>query len=247
MIIQNDNRKSFQQYSGVDLISVSQQLLLAAKTNEPTGSFVNILQNISKEDLKNDLKSDNLKKAFWINLYNAYTQFILTKNPNFYKKRSSFFGSKQILIDGKNLSLDDIEHGILRRSKIKWSLGYFNKIFPSKFEKENRVDKVDYRIHFSLNCGAKSCPPIAFYDPEKLDRQLNVATKTYLKGEAEYNAGKNYVSLPAFMSWFRKDFGGKKKMVDILKQLAIVPPDKNPKINFKKYDWDLFPENYINE
>src|SRR5688500_5450495 len=82
-----DNTKSFQQYSGVDLISVSQQLLLAAKTKEPTDSFVNILQNISKEDLKKDLKSDNLKKAFWINLYNAYTQVILAKNPGIYKKR----------------------------------------------------------------------------------------------------------------------------------------------------------------
>lgn len=247
MNIQNDNRKSFHQYSGLDLIKVSQQLLLAAKTKESIDSFVNILQNISAEALRNDLKSDNLKKTFWINLYNAYTQVILMKNPDFYKKRSSFFRSKQILIAGKKLSLDDIEHGILRRSKIKWSLGYFNKIFPSKFEKENRVDKVDYRIHFSLNCGAKSCPPIAFYDPEKLDRQLDVATKTYLKGEAEFNAGKNCVSLPAFMSWFRKDFGGKKKMVEILKQLAIVPPDKNPKVNFKKYDWDLFLENYKSE
>jgi hypothetical protein len=49
------------------------------------------------------------------------------------------------------------------------------------------------------------------------------------------------------MSWFRKDFGGRKKMIDILKQLAIVPADKDPKINFKKYDWDLFLENYKNE
>ena len=79
------------------------------------------------------------------------------------------------------MSLDDIEHGILRRSKIKWSEGYFNKLFPSKFEKENRVNKVDYRIHFALNCGARSCPPIAFYDPEKLDKQLDVATMIYLK------------------------------------------------------------------
>jgi thiol-disulfide isomerase/thioredoxin len=32
--------------------------------------------------------------------------------------------------------------------------------------------KVDYRIHFALNCGAKSCPPIVYYSPEKLDQQL---------------------------------------------------------------------------
>ncbi len=247
MNIQSDYTKNFYQYSSVDIISISQQLLLAAKTKEPTDSFINILQQISQQNISDDLKSDNLKKAFWINLYNAYTQVILSKNPDIYKNRSSFFGSKQILIAGRRLSLDDIEHGILRRSKIKWSLGYFNKIFPSKFEKENRVDKVDYRIHFSLNCGAKSCPPIAFYDPSKIDKQLDAATKTYLKGEAEYNSEKDCVDLPALMSWFRGDFGGKKKMIGNLKQLAIVPLDENPGINFKKYNWALFLENYKNE
>ncbi len=48
MIINNDT-KSFPQYSSVNLISVSQQLLLAARTKEPTDSFVNILQNITEE------------------------------------------------------------------------------------------------------------------------------------------------------------------------------------------------------
>ncbi len=221
--------------------------MLAAKTNEPTDSFVNILENISEEDLTKSLNNDNLKKAFWINLYNAYTQILLSKDPEKYKIKSSFFGGKQIDIAHKKLSLDDIEHGILRRSKIKWSEGYFNKLFPSQFEKHNRVNKVDYRIHFSLNCGARSCPPIAFYDPEKLDRQLDIATKTYLKGEAEYDSINNIVALPAIMSWFRRDFGGKRKMKLLLKQLSIVPEDKNPSVHFKKYDWNLFLENYKNE
>ncbi len=87
MNIQNDNTKSFHQDSSVDIISVSQQLLLAAKTKEFTDSFVNILQINSAEDIRNDLKSDNLKKAFWISLYNAYTQVILTKIRTFIKIR----------------------------------------------------------------------------------------------------------------------------------------------------------------
>ena len=106
--------------------------------------------------------------------------------------------------------MDDIEHGILRRSKVKWSFGYFNKLFPSAFEKKHRVDTLDYRIHFSLNCGATSCPPIAFYKPEQLDKQLEVATKVYLSGEAAYNEADNTVALPALMGWFRGVFGGKK-------------------------------------
>lgn len=241
-----DNNEKFL-FLDVNIIDVSQSLLLAAKTREPTDSLLNLLQNLAPEDLKKQLTNDDAKKTFWINIYNACTQIILLKNPDKYKKRSSFFGSKQILIAGKKLSLDDIEHGILRHSKIKWSLGYLNKLFPSRFEKSNRVDKVDYRIHFSLNCGAKSCPPIAFYKTEQINKQLDVATKVYLKGEANYDEQKNSVSLPALMGWFRADFGGKKKMKVLLRNLSIIPEGKSPSITFKKYNWNLYLENFKKE
>lgn len=231
----------------VNVIEISQQLLLAAKTKGPTDSLSLILQNISQVELEKQLVTEDQKKAFWINIYNAYTQIILSKNPEKYKKRSSFFGDKVIIIASRKLSLDDIEHGILRHSKIKWSLGYFNKWFPSKFEKNNRVAKVDYRIHFALNCGAKSCPPIAFYKPEQLNKQLDVATQVYLKGESTYNDTTNEVIVPALMGWFRRDFGGKKKMKLLLKKLTIIPENKNPSLIFSKYNWNLFLENYKNE
>ncbi len=234
-------------YPDVNLIETSQQLLLAAKTKAPTDSLLTVLNDTDPDELVKQLISEDLKKAFWINIYNAYTQVILAKDPDKYKNRRSFFGSRQTVIAGKTLSLDDIEHGILRHSKIKWSLGYFNKWFPGSFEKQNRVDKVDYRIHFSLNCGAKSCPPIAFYKPEQLEKQLDMATKVYLNGECEYNDTTSVVSVPALMGWFRHDFGGKKKMKILLKKLAIIPEGKNPSIHFKKYDWNLYLENYKNE
>jgi len=115
---------------------------------------------------------------------------------------------------------------------------------PVETEKKLRVAKLDYRIHFALNCGAKSCPPIAFYKPETLNKQLDLATNAYLKSEVEYNENTNIVKLPALMSWFRRDFGGKKKMKTLLKELSIIPEDKNPSINFKNYDWTLYLENY---
>lgn len=228
----------------VNLIEISQQLLLQAKTHEPTDSLTKIVESISEADLNNQLINDTYKKAFWINMYNAYTQIILSKSPDKYKNRSAFFGDRQIGIAGRKLSLDDIEHGILRHSKIKWSLGHLNKLFPSSFEKKQRVDAVDYRIHFSLNCGAKSCPPIAFYKPEDLGRQLDMATKVYLQGEAEYNKKDKTIGLPAIMGWFRGDFGGKKKMIELLRKLEIVPSNITPVIKFKKYNWSLFLENY---
>jgi hypothetical protein len=229
------------------IIDISQQLLLAAKTKEPTDSLIGVVKLITPTQLQSQLINDDYKKVFWINLYNAFTQLVLSKNPDKYKSRNSFFGDKVIEIAGQRLSLDQIEHGLLRRSKVKWSLGHINKFFPSSFEKENRVSKVDYRIHFALNCGAKSCPPIAFYQPGQISKQLDLATKAYLNGDAEYDEAKNELSLPAIMGWFRGDFGGKKNMVALVKKLEIVPADKNPSVTFSKYDWNLFLENYKTE
>ena len=226
------------------LVQLSQDFIYASKTGDETSGFIVQLKNISLDDIKATIKTDNDKKAFWINLYNAYTQVSLKKNPDQYKDRGQFFGSKQIDIVGKKFSLDDIEHGILRRSKIKWSLGHLNKLFPGRAEKKLRVSALDYRLHFALNCGAKSCPPIAFYKPETIDKQLDLATNAYLKGEAEYDEATNTVRLPTLMSWFRRDFGGKRKMIKLLEKLSIVPVGKNPNIKFKDYDWALYLQNY---
>ncbi len=232
------------------IVRLSQDMMYAAKTGADTTVLQNELNEISLEILTTSLKKAEDKKAFWINLYNAYTQILLKKNPLAYKKRNQFFKTKQIKIAGKELSFDEIEHGILRKSKIKWSLGYLNKLFPGKTEKTLRVNDVDYRIHFALNCGATSCPPIAFYNPQTINAQLDAATRAYLSGEAEYDSTKNIVTLPALMGWFRHDFGGKKGMITILKKHAVIPADSQPKIKFNKYDWTLSLNNYkkvINE
>jgi|GEM_PF-95686 len=236
---------SFQQ--DTSLLGLSQQFIYAAKTSAPTKQLQEQLYNLPYQRLVSDLDSDNKKKAFWINIYNGYTQILLRSDSTLYESRGKFFKAKQIDIAGKVFSLDKIEHGFLRRSKVKWSLGYFNRLFPGKTEKDLRVNKVDYRIHFALNCGAKSCPPIAFYNAAEIDKQLDVASKAYLSGEADYKSTENKVYLPAIMSWFRGDFGGKKHMVTLLHKVGVLPANVNPAVGFKKYDWDLFLENYQGE
>lgn len=228
----------------IDLLQISQKLLLNAKRHETTVLYTDQLAGISERELTRQLSNDNKKKAFWINIYNAYTQILLYGHAEKYKKRNAFFGSKDILIAGRKLSLDFIEHGILRRSSLKWSMGYLRKWFPGSFEKKLRLDTLDYRIHFSLNCGARSCPPIAFYRAGQIDRQLQTATHSYLAGEAEYKSSENCLYLPAIMGWFRGDFGSKKKMIQIMKDLKLLDLNANPGIRFKKYNWQLFLENY---
>ncbi len=235
-----------QQRSDNKLVALSQDFIYAAKTGDPVEAMLLQFKELSFDTLQNGLKNDDDKKAFWINAYNGFTQALLKKDPAAYKNRRKFFTSKQAEIAGKKFSLDNMEHGILRRSKIKWSLGHFGKLFPGKTEKALRVDSLDYRIHFALNCGAKSCPPIAFYDPSNISTQLDVASTAYLTGEVIYDKEKNTVGLPAIMGWFRRDFGNKKKMIRLLKDKGIVPEAAHPKIHFNKYDWDLHLNNFQN-
>jgi hypothetical protein len=225
-------------------VQLSQDFIYAAKSGETTDDISNQFKNLDFQTLLSSLNNDNAKKAFWINLYNGFTQVALKNNPEKYRNRNTFFKSKNIKVAGNEFSLDSIEHDILRHSKTKWSLGYFNKLFPGKIEKQLRTDKLDYRIHFALNCAAKSCPPIAFYNPETLDNQLDVATRAYLTSEAEYDSTNNIIKLPKLMSWFRGDFRGKKGMINILKKHSVIPAEANPKIEFKEYDWSLALNNY---
>ncbi len=226
------------------ILGLSADFIYAAKTGAPLKHLQEQLNSLTIETLKNELTSDDRKKAFWINIYNGFTQFLLKNNPEQYKSRNKFFKAKLINIAGRAWSLDEIEHGILRRSKTKWSLGYVNRFFPGKIEKILRVDKVDYRIHFALNCGAKSCPPIAFFTSSKINEQLNAATKAYLNSEAEFDLVQNTIHLPAIMSWFRADFGGKKNMRKLLEQNGVPGVNASTSIEFKKYDWSLYLNNY---
>lgn len=228
-----------------DYVKISQEFIESAKFEEgDTKGLMETIANANEAELLSQLKTDDLKKAFFINLYNGFTNYALKKDPDKYKSRNAFFKSKQFVVAGNKLSLDNIEHGFLRKSSVKWSLGKLNKIFPSKLEKKFRVEKVDYRIHFSLNCGARSCPPISFYDPKTINEQLDQATRSYLTGDASYDKEKNELSLPILMSWFRGDFGNRKGILKICKELKIIPEDVNPKLKYNKYDWSLYLENF---
>ena len=243
LVIYANKKTDLQPKYSINYVSLSQDFLYAVRTGDSTTAFLDTLHHADLDSLNKQLFDDQHKLAFWLNLYNAFIQISLKSNPEQYKTRSAFFSKENIQIGTENISLDDIEHGILRRSKLKWSLGYLNKLFPSSFEKKFRVEKLDYRIHFALNCGAKSCPPIAFYEPDKINSQLNLATKAYLKSESVYKQD-NSVHIPVLFKWFKADFGGNKTVLQILKVNKIVPENANPNIKYNKYDWTLYLDNY---
>ena len=228
---------------------LSVQLIENLREGKPTATIQNALANVSEEELRNNLDTEAKKKAFWLNVYNAYVQILLNDNPDLFKDRDSIFGynffsSPQITIAEKDLSLDDIEHGIIRRSKVKISGGYANNPFPGSYEKKFRWDVVDPRIHFALNCGAAACPFIAAYEPGRVNEQLDITTKQYLEKTTDYYPDENRVVVNKLMSWFRADFGGKKGAVKMLKEYEVIPQDARPSIEFKEYDWTLDLGNY---
>ncbi|NNL10055.1 MAG: DUF547 domain-containing protein, partial [Croceitalea sp.] len=151
----------------------------------------------------------------------------------------------QINIAGEMVSFAKIEHGIIRKSQWELGLGYFRKIFPDKFERKLRVDKRDYRIHFALNCGAKDCPPVAIYTPNRLKEQLQKGTKIYLERTTTVNTQNNIAKVTSLFSWFRGDFGGKNGVKKILKEQNLIQNTKDVELSYKNYDWTLDLDNFI--
>ena len=139
------------------------------------------------------------------------------------------------------MSLDGIEHGILRRSRWRLGLGFVGNPLPSPFERQHRVGRLDPRIHFALNCAAASCPPIAAYRPSDVDAQLDLATRSYLGSTVK--TGPDHLTVPRILLWFAGDFGGPPGIRSFLRRhgvkLAGWP------LRFGAYDWTPTPDRWL--
>ncbi len=214
------------------LLTLSENLLYNIKTETPTDSLEQALMKFSVEDLLKGLPNDNSRKTFWLNIYNAYYQLLASQNL----KPPKIFSEKAIRFADAAFSLDEVEHGILRRYRSKYSVGYLPQFFPKKIIKQLAVEKIDFRIHFALNCGAKSCPPIAFYNYEHIDAQLGMATRSFLESETDVEEENNTVYVSKIMQWFKGDFGGKKGVRKMLNQY-LEKDFSRYKLKYKAYDW----------
>lgn len=229
----------------VNYLALSEEILEAIERKEDVSIQMKTLSFANENQLAGQLGTDAQKVAFWVNIYNAYIQIILTKDQNKYDDRSTFFKEKQINIAGKLLSFADIEHGIIRGSQHEYFLGYLKRWFVDDFEKKFRVKKRDWRIHFALNCGAKSCPPVAIYKWERLDEQLDLSTENYLKKFTSFVADEQTAYVTSLFSWFRGDFDGLDGIKQILLQYKLIP-NKNVKLKTTNYDWTLDLGNFVN-
>lgn len=171
-------------------------------------------------------------KAYWINLYNALTVRTVLDHypvdsirdidisPGLFSNGP--WGAELIEVEGVALTLDDIEHRILRPI---WE---------------------DPRIHYALNCAAVGCPELRAeaWLPERLDAQLTDAARKFVNHPRALRVSSDGVEVSSIYDWFMEDFGDTDSQViahirqyakpDLAAQLA-----RHDRIRDDFYDWTL--------
>ncbi len=216
-------------------------LLATRGDSSRTAELERSLAGIPEQQLRDSLADDAARIAFWLDVYNAAVVRAGSVELESPLVRLRHFSRSSLVVAGQRLSLDAVEHGLLRRSRWKLGFGYLGNPVPGRFERACRVGQVDPRIHFALNCGAASCPPIAAYDPARLDDQLVIASASYLGTEAVMDA--DGLRVPALLLWYMGDFGGPRGLRRLLRD-AGVEGWQGP-IHFSAYDWTPTPGRWL--
>ena len=191
------------------------------------GKLDRYLEILEKTDTK--ALSRNEQLAFYINAYNAWTiKLILSAYPDIesIKDLGSLFKSpwkkKIARIHGEVLTLDNIEHDILR----------------PRFQ--------DPRIHFAVNCASKGCPPLRSepYQGHVLDQQLTEMTVAFINDPDHNRLQGNSLYVSSIFKWYSEDFNddivgffmkyAKGELREELKRKA-----GGIEIEYLDYDWSL--------
>ena len=170
--------------------------------------------------------------AYWVNLYNALTVDVVLDHypvdsirdidisPGWFA--SGPWGAELIEVEGTALTLNDIEHRILRPI---WQ---------------------DPRIHYAVNCASIGCPDLRPepYTAERLDRQLDAAARSYVNDPRGADVDGGALTVSKIFTWYQEDFGGSDAGVirhlrqyadaELRAQLSDVD-----EIDDSRYDWTL--------
>ncbi len=182
---------------------------------------------LSKTDAK--ALSGNKRFSFYINAYNAFTiKLVLTKFPgiNSIKEIGGFFSNpwkkKFILLQGTVVSLDHIEHGILR----------------PEFK--------DPRVHFAINCASKSCPPLLNkpFESNFLDYQLDDQAKKFINDPKNTFLKEDTLFISKIFKWFKEDFSDNpiifiKQHADRELKEKLNGQKEDITLRYLDYDWSL--------
>ncbi|MEM9062248.1 MAG: DUF547 domain-containing protein [Pseudomonadota bacterium] len=170
--------------------------------------------------------------AYWANLYNALTVKVVIDNLPVASIRDidispGLFGAGPwdktlITVEGEELTLNDIEHRILRPI---WN---------------------DPRVHYAVNCASIGCPNLkaTAWTADTLDKDLNVAARGYINDPRGVSVADGKIVVSRIFDWFIEDFGGSEAGV-IAHLGRFAEPDLKAKIeqigglSSTGYDWSL--------
>jgi Protein of unknown function, DUF547 len=169
--------------------------------------------------------------AYWINLYNALTVEVVLDHypvgsirdinisPGLFARGP--WGRKMVTIEGEEVSLNDIEHRILRPI---WK---------------------DPRIHYAVNCAAVGCPDLQedAFTASNTEALLNRGARAYVNDARGVRFENGRLIVSGIYGWFAEDFGGSAGVLDHLRLYA--EPDLRRKLELRTavddhaYDWSL--------
>ena len=200
--------------------------------------FTRALPRCTKEDLGDRAQ----QLAFWINLYNA----LILHGVVHYGISGSmlrdlgFFRRVAYDVGGMRFSADDMEHGVLRGNRRHPYLP-FPQFAADDPRRMMTVSDPDPRVHFALVCGARSCPPIASYEPAALDEQLHLAATAFINGiGTRFEQDGRTLSISRIFRWYRRDFGGTEGVRAVLRQHLTDPGRLElARIRYLPYDWSV--------
>ncbi len=158
--------------------------------------------------------------AYWVNLYNALTVDLILDNypvKSITKLGGLFsFGpwdKEVVVINGKALSLNDVEHRILRPV---WQ---------------------DPRTHYAVNCASIGCPNLQLiaFTADNQDELLEQAATSFINSKKGVNTGSGKIVLSSIYDWFAADFGVHNELKAHLKTYR---PALSIDLKRAKYDYD---------
>jgi len=169
--------------------------------------------------------------AYWVNLYNAATVVLIIENypvESITKIKDNIlsFGpwdQQWLEVGGEILSLNDVEHRILRPI---WK---------------------DNRVHYAVNCASLSCPNLSTlaFTSENTETQLKNLAKEYINHPRAVTVIKNRLHVSSIYDWYKIDFGNNnEELMDHFLQFADHDL-KSQLLNLKNfsykddYDWQL--------
>ena len=165
--------------------------------------------------------------AFWINLYNAATVDLILQKPRVKSIRdlglltTGPWDKKIIMINGIPLSLNDVEHGILRPI---WK---------------------DVRIHYAVNCASIGCPNLAAraYTAANLEAMLEEAARTYINHPRGFDRVDGALVASNIFDWYTDDWGNQAAVLDHARKYASGKTKavlgSSTEIDSYDYDWSL--------